>query len=50
MEEEEGGGEVMVKATAIVHDSHRPGIIYLRLHRIILGTRTVMIPDRPGLA
>ena len=50
MEEEEGGGEVMVKATAIVHDSHRPGIIYLRCIGIILGTRRVMIPGRPGLA
>ena len=31
-EEEEGEGEIMVKATAIVHDCHRPGRIYLRLH------------------
>lgn len=33
MEEEDKEGEIMVKATAIVHDSHRPGVIYLRLHR-----------------
>lgn len=48
-EEEEEEGEIMVKATAIVHDSHRPGLIYLRCIGIILRTRRVMIPGRPGL-
>ena len=33
MEKEEGGGEIIVKATAIVHDSHRPGHYLLALHR-----------------
>ena len=30
MEEGNKEGEIIVKATAIVHDSHRPGLIYLR--------------------
>ena len=33
MEKEEGGGEIIVKATAIIHDSHRPGYYLLALHR-----------------
>ena len=30
MEEGNKKGEIIVKATAVVHDSHRPGLIYLR--------------------
>ena len=30
MKEEDKEGEICVKATAIVHDSHRPGLIYMR--------------------
>ena len=48
MEEGDEEGEIIVKATAIVHDSRRPGFIYLRC-TIILRTRRVMIPGRPGL-
>lgn len=48
MEEEDRKGEIIVKATAIVHDSHSPCLIYLRCIGIILRTRSVMIPARAG--
>ena len=50
MEEEDRKDKIIVKATAIVHDSHRPGLIYLRCIGIILRTRSVIIPDRAAPA
>ncbi len=46
MEDEDRNIKIIVKATAIVHNSHRPGLIYLRCIGIILRTRSVIIPDR----
>lgn len=50
MEEEEERGEIVVKATANVHDSHRHGVIYLRLHNSADSESNDPGPPRnPGL-
>ncbi len=49
MAEEDRKGEKTVKATAIVHDSHRAGFIYLRCIGIVLHTRREVIPAQACL-